>query len=132
MKSKLQIAQYLLGRCATIFLHVDTRAGVGICAGLPASKLGRPQVILQVGPDMPIPIPDLCIDAHGFRGTLSFNGHPHLCVVSWDAVKAIVGDDGKGAIFDEAWAREVTAGVGTIAPAVPAHPSERSYLRRVK
>jgi stringent starvation protein B len=127
--SKLQTALCLLQRTPTIYLHIDARA---TDLALPAHLIGKPQVLLQIGRNMPVPIPDLQITENGVSATLSFKGKPFRCAVPWGAVKALVGDDGKGAVFDTAWAKEVTAGVGAIAPAAPAHPSERPYLRRVK
>jgi stringent starvation protein B len=61
------------------------------------------QVVLQVGLDMPVPIPDLRVDEEGIFGTLSFKGVPFSCFVPWGAVFALVGEDAKGMV----WSREM-------------------------
>lgn len=135
MSQKLQTALYLLKRTSTIFLHVDSRTP-GLA--LPARLIGRPQVVLQVGRDLPVPIPDLQISSLGVSATLSFHGEPHLCVIPWDAVKAMCDETGQGRIFDQAWFDEVApllaveGAAGERSAVPPPHPSERPYLRRVK
>ena len=57
------------------------------------------QVVLQVGLDMPVPIPDLRVDEEGVFGTLSFKGVPFTCFVPWGAVFALVGEDAKGMVW---------------------------------
>lgn len=63
--------------------------------------------MLQVGLDMPVPIPDLRVDEEGVFGTLSFKGVPFTCFVPWRAVFALVGEDGKGMV----WSSEMPAEV---------------------
>jgi stringent starvation protein B len=63
--------------------------------------------VLQVGLDMPVPIPDLRVDEEGVFGTLSFKGVPFGCTVPWSAVFALVGDDGKGMIWSAEMPHEV-------------------------
>ncbi|MDB4976398.1 MAG: Stringent starvation protein [Myxococcaceae bacterium] len=60
-------------------------------------------MVLQVGLDMPVPIPDLRVDEEGIFGTLSFKGVPFSCFVPWGAVFALVGEDAKGMV----WSREM-------------------------
>jgi hypothetical protein len=66
---------------------------------LPTTLDNKQEVILQWGLHMPVPIPDLYVDDAGISGTLSFNGRPHFCVVRWENVYAIVGDDSRGIIY---------------------------------
>ncbi|MEM9188975.1 MAG: hypothetical protein AAGF12_07350 [Myxococcota bacterium] len=67
----------------------------------------QPQLVLQIGLDMPIPIPDLRLDDDGLHGTLSFRQSPFTCEVGWDAVFALVGEDGRGMIWPEALPTEI-------------------------
>ena len=79
-----------------MFIHLDPRRrGVVV----PSRLLAQAQVVLQVGLDMPVPIPDLRVDEDGVFGTLSFKGVPFTCFVPWEAVFALVGDDGKGMVW---------------------------------
>jgi len=43
-------------------------------------------VTLEIGLNMPIPIPDLRLDDDGFVASLSFNRVPFKCFVPWAAV----------------------------------------------
>lgn len=119
---KLRAARELLQISSTIFVHVDSRTG-GLL-DLPLPLMQRPQIVLQVGPDMTVPIPDLSFDGNGMRATLSFGRQMHTCVVPWRAVKAIVTEVGTGAVFDEEWRQEVEVR--------PAPFKGRGHLRLVK
>lgn len=60
---------------------------------LPPWLLRQPEVVLHIGLNMAIPIPDLIIGDEKLSCTLSFNRSPFWCVIPWKAVYAIVGDD---------------------------------------
>lgn len=103
LPTKREVAEALLER-GSVFVHLDPRhEGVSI----PAWLRKQPQVVLQVGLAMPIPIPDLEVDEDGVRATLSFNRSPHWCVVPWEAVFALVGEDGRGRVFLESMPPEI-------------------------
>lgn len=131
--AKLQVVNHLLGRTPSVFLHCDGRV-VGL--QLPAHLLGTPLVVLQIGHDMPVPIPDLKLDDRGVTATLHFRGGFFPCVIPWDAVKVACGSDGRGVVFDYPWFHEASAAIEAVGltgnPDVPRHPSERPWLRRVK
>lgn len=92
----------------TVFVHLDPRReGVVV----PQWLKQQPQLVLQVGLDMAIPIPDLKVDDTGVFGTLSFNRKPFTCSVPWHGVFAVVGDDGKGMVWPESMPAEVAAEV---------------------
>ena len=55
--------------------------------------------MLQYGYDLAISIPDLEVDEHGVRATLSFSRTPQLTVVPWTAVYAIASVDGRGVLY---------------------------------
>lgn len=92
----------------SVFLHLDPRRdGVVV----PEWLRKQPQLVLQIGLDMPIPIPDLRVDDNGTTGSLSFNRTPCLCIVPWDAVFAVVGEDGRGMVWPESMPAEIAAEV---------------------
>ena len=90
LPAKIEVARYLLSQ-GSLFVHLDPRMdGVVV----PKWYRAEPQLVLQIGFDMPVPIPDLQVDSEGIYGTLSFNRSPFTCNVQWDAVFALAGDDG--------------------------------------
>jgi stringent starvation protein B len=101
---KKEVALALLER-SSVHVHLDPRvAGVVV----PAWFKKQPQLILQIGLNMPVPIPDLRLDESGLSCTLSFNRSPFYCVVPWPSVYAMVGDDGRGMVWPENVPPEVT------------------------
>jgi hypothetical protein len=103
----MDVARALLLR-GSLFVHLDPREGD---VAIPEWLRDQPQVVLQVGLDMPIPIPDLRVDDRGISGTLSFNRSPFTCRVPWRAVFALVGDDGRGMVWPESMPAEIIAEV---------------------
>jgi stringent starvation protein B len=103
LPAKKDVSRALLLR-GSVFIHLDPRkSGVLV----PARLRSQAQVVLQIGLDMPVPIPDLRVDEEGVFGTLSFKGVPFTCFVPWSAVFALVGEDGKGMV----WSTEMPAEV---------------------
>ncbi len=88
--------KYLL-KHGSPFVHFDGRTEG---CKMPPRLIGNPQVVLQFGYNMAVPIPDMKVDNLGVSGTLSFRGVPFFCFVPWNAIFAVVGEDGKGAVFD--------------------------------
>jgi len=94
---KKEIALALLER-SSVHVHLDPRAqGVLV----PAWFKKQPQLVLQIGLNMPVPIPDLRLDEEGLSCTLSFNRTGFFCVVPWPSVYALVGDDGRGMVWPD-------------------------------
>src|SRR5438552_17777686 len=88
---KKEVALALLER-SSVHVHLDPRAdGVAV----PAWFKKQPQLVLQIGLNMPVPIPDLRLDDEGMSCTLSFSRQPFYCVVPWSSVFAMVGDDAR-------------------------------------
>ncbi len=79
-------------------LHLDARRPGVI---VPAHLKSEPYLVLQYGHDLPIPIPDLEVDEHGVRATLSFSKQPHRTVVPWSAVYVVTCDDGRCVLYQE-------------------------------
>jgi hypothetical protein len=107
LPNKKDVARALLLK-GTVFVHLDPRSD---SVAVPAWLKRQPQLVLQVGLDMPVPIPDLRVDDSGVIGTLSFSRTSFTCVVPWDAVFAVVGDDGRGMVWPASMPPEIAAEV---------------------
>ncbi len=94
---KKEVALALLER-SSIYVHLDPRRDAVV---VPGWLKKQPQLVLQVGLNMPVPIPDLKLDDDGMSCTLSFNRAPFYCVVPWSSVFAMVGDDGRGVVWPD-------------------------------
>lgn len=105
--NKRDVANHLLGK-GSIFVHLDPRAEKAQC---PPWLKHQAQLVLQMGLNMPIPIPDLRVDEDGIFGTLSFNRSAFTCFCPWDAVFALVGDEGRGQVWPESMPAEIAAEV---------------------
>ena len=102
---KKDVALALLER-ASVFVHLDPRhEGVVV----PPWLKRQPQLVLQIGLNMAVKIPDLDIGAEAVSCTLSFSRRPHYCYVPWAAVYALVGEDGRGMVWPEDIPPEVAA-----------------------
>lgn len=88
----------------SLFIHLDPRKPEVI---VPLHFKKQAQLVLQVGLNMAVPIPDLHVDDEGVSCTLSFNRSPFWCRLPWTAIYALVGDDKRGMI----WPDEVPAEV---------------------
>jgi stringent starvation protein B len=95
---KKEVALALLER-SSVYVHLDPRQGPVV---VPAWFKKQPQLVLQVGLNMPVPIKDLQLDDDGMSCTLSFSRSPFFCVVPWSSVFAIIGcDDGRGMVWPD-------------------------------
>lgn len=94
---KKDVALALLER-SSVFVHLDPRAA-GVMVPLHFRK--QPRLVLQIGLNMPIPIPDLVLDEEALSCTLSFSRSPFHCVVPWSSVFAMVGEDGRGMVWPD-------------------------------
>jgi stringent starvation protein B len=104
---KKDVAQQLLLR-GSVFVHLDPRR---VEVEVPSWLSRQPQLVLQIGLDLAIPIPDLRVDDDGVCGTLSFQREGHFCRVPWDAIFAVVGEDGRGMVWPEDLPLEIAAEV---------------------
>ena len=102
---KKEVALALL-EGSSLFVHLDPRRpGVLV----PKGFTGQHQLVLQVGLNMAIPIPDLKVDDVGVSCTLSFNRSPFWCRLPWSAIYALVGEDGRGMVWPDDVPQEVAA-----------------------
>jgi stringent starvation protein B len=121
---KKEVALALLER-SSVYVHLDPRQNAVV---VPPWFKKQAQLVLQIGLNMPMPIPDLRLDDDGMSCTLSFNRAPFFCVVPWGSVFAMVGEDGRGMVWPDdvpaevarqAQVRAVDATVRKEAPSKP-------------
>jgi len=120
---KKDVALALLEQ-ASMYIHLDPRAE---SVQVPAWFKKQPQLVLQVGLNMAVPIPDLHVDEQGLSCTLSFNRSPFFCMIPWRAVFALVGEKGQAMV----WAEDVPAEVAAQAQAQKQPERPRGHLRSV-
>ncbi|MEO7036061.1 MAG: hypothetical protein ABI548_19135 [Polyangiaceae bacterium] len=120
---KKDVALALLEQ-SSIYVHLDPRPDA---VQVPAWFKKQPQLVLQVGLNMAVPIPDLNVDERGLSCTLSFNRAPFFCMIPWPAVFALVGENGRAMV----WAEDVPAEVAAQAQTQKAPEKARSHLRSV-
>lgn len=109
---------------ASMYIHLDPRVA---SVQVPPGFKNQPQLVLQVGLNMAVAIPDLHVDDHGLSCTLSFNRTPFFCMIPWPAVFALVGENGQAMV----WAEDVPAEVAAQAQAQKAPEKPRTHLRSV-
>src|SRR5262252_3651774 len=102
---KKEVALALLER-SSVHVHLDPRAAGVI---VPPWFKRQPQLVLQIGLNMAVPIPDLQVDDEGLSCTLSFNRSPFMCVIPWGSVFALVGENRQGMIWPDDVPAEVQA-----------------------
>lgn len=113
---KLDVANRLFGAGSSMFVHLDSRHNGVI---VPPWLSQKTPLVLQFGLALAIPIHDLAVDERGVFGTLSFTRGPFACLIPWDAVFALVGDDNKGMIWPESISPEVAEAIRTDKPGKP-------------
>jgi stringent starvation protein B len=99
---------------ATVFVHLDPRAEA---VRVPPWFKRQPQLVLQVGLNMAVPIPDLEVNDEGLSCTLSFNRAPFLCVIPWSAVFALVDENRQGMVWPDDVPPEIAAQAQQAKPA---------------
>lgn len=96
-QTKSQVCTALLKK-GYVNVHLNPRlSGVDV----PDYLKTQDHVTLQIGRNMPIPIPDLCITVFAFSGTLSFKGAPYRVVVPWSVVFALTDTEQRGVVWEE-------------------------------
>jgi stringent starvation protein B len=91
---------------ASVFVHIDPRPEE---VRVPPWFKRQAQLVLQIGLNMPVPIPDLDVSDHGLSCTLSFNRSPFHCQIPWPSVYALVGESGRGMVWPDDVPPEVAA-----------------------
>ncbi len=90
----------------SLFVHLDPRRENVV---VPKWLKNQAQLVLQVGFNMAITIPDLEAGEDGIGCTLSFNRSPIWCFMPWSAIYGLVGEDGRGMIWPDDVPAEVEA-----------------------
>ncbi len=126
LPSKKAVALDLLER-TSLFVHLDPRRP-GVIVPLVFAK--QPQLVLQIGLNMAIAIPDLEVGDTGISCTLSFNRRPHFCRLPWSAIYALIGQEGGGMVWPEDVPPEVVAQQRSAAKKEPA--ARKPALRAVE
>jgi len=103
---KPEVALALLQTAASVYVHLDPRAEDVV---VPAWFKTQPQLVLQIGLNMAVAIPDLDVGRDGISCTLSFNRRPEFCRIPWTAIYGLVGEDGRGMIWPESVPAEVAS-----------------------
>jgi stringent starvation protein B len=109
---KKDVALALLEQ-ATVLVHLDPR---GEQVQVPPWFKRQPQLVLQIGLNMPKPIPDLNVDDQGISCTLSFSNSPHYCYLPWGSVYALIGASGRGMVWPDDVPKEVAGQYVVTAP----------------
>ena len=122
---KKDVALALLEQ-ATVLVHLDPR---GEQVQVPAWFKRQPQLVLQIGLNMPKPIPDLNVDDDGISCTLSFSNAPHYCHLPWASVYALIGASGRGMVWPDDVPKEVAGQYVVTTPKEEVKP--RTALRAV-
>jgi stringent starvation protein B len=126
LPKKKDVALALLEQ-ASVFIHLDPRReGVLVPAGFKKQA----QLVLQIGLNLLVKIPDLEVDDEGISCTLSFNRRPHYCHMPWPSVYALVDESGRGMVWPDDVPPEVVAQQRESAKKTPA-PQQRPRLRAV-
>jgi stringent starvation protein B len=100
---------------STVRVHLDPRAAE---VRVPSWFKKQPQLALDIGLNLPVPIRDLDLGEEGVSCTLSFNRSPHFCFVPWSAIFALVDQQsGRGMLWPESVPPEVTVAQQTKKPA---------------
>jgi stringent starvation protein B len=116
---KKEVALALLER-SKVHVHLDPRRdGVVV----PPHFRKQAQLVLEIGLNMPIPIPDLRVDDDSMTCTLSFSRQPFYCVLPWASVFAMVGDDGRGMVWPDDVPPEIAAAHGAPSEAPRPRPA---------
>jgi stringent starvation protein B len=105
LPKKKDVALALLEQ-ASVFIHLDPRKdGVQVPVGFKKQA----QLVLQIGLNMVVKIPDLEVDDEGISCTLSFNRRPHYCHMPWASIYALVDESGRGMVWPDDVPPEVVA-----------------------
>lgn len=97
LPSKKDVLLELLEK-SNVLMHIDARREDVI---VPRNLKTNPQLVLQLGLNLAIPIRDLDVGDEGVTCTLSFNRTPFSCVLPYPAIFAMVAEDGRAMVWPE-------------------------------
>ncbi|MCH2109236.1 MAG: ClpXP protease specificity-enhancing factor SspB [Polyangiaceae bacterium] len=113
---KTEVCLALLQSSNSVYVHLDPRAAE---VQVPVAFRSQAQLVLQVGLNMAVPIPDLDVGQDALSCTLSFNRRAEFCYLPWGAIYGIVGEDGRGMIWPDSVPPEVASAAEGRAMAMP-------------
>ncbi len=130
LPSKRDVCVALL-ESSSVFVHLDPRKeGVVV----PPWFRRQAQLVLQVGYQMAVPIPDLTVGDEALTGTLSFSRSPFQCSIPWSSVFALVsGETGRGMVWPPDVPPEVASQMQAPKPPAaeaPAKPAKKPRARK--
>jgi len=129
LPSKQEVALSLLQSATSVYVHLDPRPEDVL---VPSWFKKQPQLVLQIGLNMAVQIPDLDVGDSAISCTLSFNRSPEFCKMPYSAIFALVGEDGRGMVWPESVPAEVAAAAEGRSPAAPVEQARRPKLRVAK
>lgn len=97
LPSKKEVLLELLEK-SNVLMHLDARRDDVM---VPRNLKTNPQLVLQLGLNLAIPIRDLDVGDDGVTCTLSFNRTPFSCVLPYPAIFAMVAEDGRAMVWPE-------------------------------
>jgi len=118
LPNKREVMLALLAE-TSVFVHLDPRSPA---VRVPPWFKNQPQLVLQIGLNMAVAIPDLDVNERGIDCTLSFSRRPFPCSIPWSAVFGLVGDNGPGLVWPDDVPAEVAAQVQAQTNAQKAQP----------
>lgn len=134
LPNKREVMLALLAE-TSVFVHLDPRSP---SVRVPPWFKNQPQLVLQIGLNMAVQIPDLDVNDQGIDCTLSFSRRPFPCSIPWSAVFGLVGDNGPGLVWPDDVPAEIAAQVQAqtqaqkaTAKKAPAKEPPRGRLRAV-
>ncbi len=127
MPAKKDVALALL-ESSTVLIHLDPRTEE---VRVPPWFKKQPQLVLEIGLNMPVPIPDLSVDDDAVSCTLSFSRSPFFCFIPWGAVYALVGSDGRSMVWPDDVPPEVVAQAEEARQKETQKKTRRAHLRAV-
>lgn len=126
---KYEVALALLQAAPSVFVHLDPRPDDVL---VPAWFKKQPQLVLQIGLNMAVQIPDLDVGSDAISCTLSFNRNPEFCRIPYSAIFGLVGEDGRGMVWPDSIPPEVAASAQGRAPAASKPKPRRAKLQVAK
>jgi hypothetical protein len=86
-EEQTQTLNAMLATGHKVRIYLDPRE-----AYVPGQFAREAMIPLDIGLNLPIPIPDLVVNEFGVSATLSFDRQPHVCLVPWRAMYALTCD----------------------------------------
>jgi len=122
---KKEVALALLEE-SSLFIYLDPRR-TGVI--VPPRFHKQPELILQVGLNMAVPIRDLEVNEDGITCTLSFSRSPFWCCLPWTAIYALMDEKQHGMIWPDDVPPEImTDMLQRLAPMMRAAKRQRPKL----